>query len=199
MQDWLRRRVSKVVYVQLWEERLKVIHCGNGKTFDEKPLLALRHQPKGGRIIAQIGNEAAAFSGDDIELLNPFSHPRTLISDMYSADLVIRHGFSKLRSFRYFVSPYVVVVHPMEKREGGVTKVEKAALETLFKESGAREVLVYEGEALDPENIDYSHLYQASIKDHLMDIKRGRKTAGVLAAVLGVYALALIAFFSING
>ncbi|ODA36097.1 hypothetical protein A8L45_00380 [Veronia pacifica] len=163
------------------------------------PLIALRDDGKKGKVIVALGDSAHTQDAEALDIVNPFSHPRTIIAEPYGAEKVIRHCFNTLRKYRLFVSPYAVVVHPMEKNEGGLTEVEKAALDELFVKSGARETLIYEGDELSPDTLHYPSLFKEVNKDKASDVAQGRKVAGTLAALLGLYAVALVAFFWVAG
>jgi hypothetical protein len=74
-----------------------------------------------------------------------FRSPRTLIGHFTSAETEFREGFRKVR--RGLIGPWVLM-HPMERIEGGLTQVEARALIELAAGSGARRVGVWEGKPL---------------------------------------------------
>ncbi|MFC6979362.1 rod shape-determining protein [Microbulbifer taiwanensis] len=151
-------RLGNTLYVQIWEKRIRVTDIDSGKIFDESPLVALE-PGKGRRIsVAAVGNRAASVSGKSIEVVNPFSHPRSLIRDFAAAEKLLQHIFRKLCGDTLFTPSPIVVLQPMEKTQGGLTAIEMRAFRELVLGAGAREALVYQGEALTRHTFDYQKI-----------------------------------------
>ncbi len=68
------------LYVQIWENRIKVTDINTNKIFDEKPLVQVEVKKNGVHVITAIG-DAANFNST-----NPFSHPRVLFADFFVAE-----------------------------------------------------------------------------------------------------------------
>ncbi len=79
-----------------------------------------------------------------------FSHQRMLIGDFTRAQVLIKSavaevaGASFLRSLR-------VLVHPMERIEGGLNEIERRVLQELMIGAGARKVEIWMGPVLSDE------------------------------------------------
>jgi len=83
---WLRQHFAPMLYVQIWERRLKITECATGKVYDDVPLMALQILASGQKNILAIGKEAARIADANVVTINPFSHPRTLLADFYVAE-----------------------------------------------------------------------------------------------------------------
>ena len=98
--------------------------------------------------LVALGNAAATASGKGIEVINPFSHPRTLLSDFTIGEKLLQHIFLTLLGGKgRFFSPKVVI-HPMEKMEGGLTTIEQRAFRELAYGAGASDDVVYQGKEI---------------------------------------------------
>ncbi|MCE2028412.1 hypothetical protein [Sessilibacter corallicola] len=90
MIKYIQGKMSKDLYVQVWEDRLKVSSVD--KTFDEEPLMALKPDKKGELIVVAIGNSVKALVKSEYEtIVNPFKHPRLLVHDFTVAEKIIMH------------------------------------------------------------------------------------------------------------
>ena len=76
------KRFSSVLYVQIWEERLKVTDVANNESFDDAPIVVIQTQEKGKKLISGIEKRAANLVKENEVAVNPFSHPRALLSDL---------------------------------------------------------------------------------------------------------------------
>ncbi|MEO8890339.1 MAG: rod shape-determining protein, partial [Coleofasciculaceae cyanobacterium] len=91
------------------------------------------------------GSAAKTFlvnQNEEIFLVNGFKHPRSLISDFEAAEIVIksflRQALDQKRSIFQSIFPYVIIIHPLDKLEGGLTSVEKRAFAELGYQLGGR-------------------------------------------------------------
>ena len=147
------------IYIQIWENRVKAVVVNTGEVFDEPPLVAIKTNAKGQKIITSVGSGARQDGINDATVVvNPFSHPRTLLSDFEVAEKFMQHVMSTLLGKRFLPPTPHVIIHPMEKTEGGLNMIEERALRELALGAGAREVIIYEGPQLDAETIDYETL-----------------------------------------
>jgi rod shape-determining protein MreB len=157
MLEKLLTNLSTTLYVQLWENRIKVVDIKTGNFFDEKPLLAIETTDKGKTVVA-VGNKASMLASNNIEVINPFSHPRALLSDFTIAEKILQHIFKILHQNKLLAASPLVVIHPIEKIEGGLTMIEHRALTELAMGAGARSVVVYQGPELSIHNFDFEQL-----------------------------------------
>jgi len=79
---------------------------------------------------------------------NPgFSHPRMLVGDFTSAEVCLKALLSEARGAGFVLST-PVLIHPLEKIEGGLTQIEERMFRELAIGAGASKVKVWVGEAL---------------------------------------------------
>ncbi|MDX1755745.1 MAG: rod shape-determining protein MreB [Marinobacter sp.] len=150
--------LGTTLYVQLWENRLKVTDSGTGRTFDETPKIKIVTNQKGEKIISAIGTLADNTQEPNSAVINPFSHPRTLLADFTAAEKVLQHAFKTLSGNKYLSPSPAVVIQPMEKVDGGLTQIEHKAFKELALGAGARDAIVYEGEESSPSSINFAKM-----------------------------------------
>jgi len=146
------------IYIQIWENRIKATNIKTGKVYDEKPLLAISLNEKGTKVIEAIGNDALFKENSKIEVINPFSHKRSLISNFEIGEKLLQHIIGLLLQQSIFKLRPRVVVHPMEKLEGGLTIVEERAFKELAIGAGARDVIVYQGSELTIHDFNFDNI-----------------------------------------
>ena len=123
--------------------------------------------------------------------MNPFSHPRVLFSDFQVGEKLLQHAFSEVhKKLRIRPSP-IVVIHPMEKTEGGLTMIEKRAFRELAISAGASEVYLYQGQPLSLAGFEIS---QISEKEDIPQ-KTHSSSVGIIfyAAIIMAYV-----FYAVN-
>lgn len=133
-----------ILYVQIWENRLKVTNIMNQKTFDQAPNIAIKTEVKGGKKITAYGNDALSISDNNTVSYNPFSHPRMLLADVIAAQEILKFAFKKTKSSFLFAP--IVIMQPMDKLEGKLTYFELSGFRYLAKNSGAKEAFIYEAD-----------------------------------------------------
>jgi len=94
--EGFKKQLNPVLYIQIWEKRIRAVDILTGDTFDEKPIIAIEFNKKKQSVIKAIGNDASMMSGNSISIINPFSHERTLLSDFTLAERLLRYIFQEL-------------------------------------------------------------------------------------------------------
>ena len=145
-------RFGTVLYVQIWEKRIKVVDINSSAVFDEKPYLEIKEKSNGKFDALSIGNKAIKNS------VNPFSHPRTLFSNFHAGERLLQEIIKQLVPRNIFSPAPAIIIHPMEKTEGGLTMIEIRAFKEMGYGAGGRAVVVYQGKTLQPQTIDFSEL-----------------------------------------
>jgi rod shape-determining protein MreB and related proteins len=162
MLKYIIGKFSATLYIQILEARIKATDIKTGATFDEKLLVAIRTNNKGFKSILAIGIKAIyAESENNIKIVNPFSHPRTLLSDFEIGERLLRYIFQKLSANTIFKLSPAVVIHPMEKTEGGLTMIKKRAFKELAIGAGARDAIIYQGQQLSMHNFYFEAVKNA--------------------------------------
>ena len=114
-------RFTNILYIQIWEHRIRITRFPDGEVFERTPPTTL----------------------------NPFSHPRTVLSDFAHAEAFMKQCITETNDYRLAKTSPIVVMQPMEKIDGGLTAIERRAFLELGYAAGAREVHVHTGQALN--------------------------------------------------
>ena len=85
----------------------------------------------------------------------PFSHPRMLIGNFISAEAALKKVVRQVSSGSFLMPSPTVLMHPMEKLEGGLSQIEERVLREKALGAGARKAVLWTGHVLsDTEVID---------------------------------------------
>jgi rod shape-determining protein MreB len=148
----LLRYFQPIVYVKLHPDTLTVRDVRSGRTVSEPPVVAISRDEK--RRVLGVGEAARIASGTQpADLVNPFKHPRSLLSDFTVAEVVIKGFVKKLFGNRLFVPSPIVVIHPRIDPEGGFTQIEIRALRELAFGAGASRGIVWHGRDLTDDEL----------------------------------------------
>ncbi len=109
--------------------------------FEEEPYIAIENTKKG-EIIKAIGKNAKSLSAPNIRVLNPFKHSRSFVADFMCAEKILQHGIYTIHNSIIRPAPRVII-HQLEKTDGGLTDIEERVLRELALGAGAREVVIY--------------------------------------------------------
>ena len=138
---------GSTLYVQIAPERLVVRDPKSGKTLSEPPEVAIVRSPN--VKIVGFGSEARLRSTEpSVEVVNPFGHPRSLISDFTVGEQLLKLMLARVNSSSGLVVPPRVVMHPLGDPAGGFTQVEIRAFHEMAIGAGASEVKVWQGRPL---------------------------------------------------
>ena len=141
-----------VIYVQLSPERLTVRNAKTGKAISEVPEVAIASDPK--LTIVSVGAEARSHkSTPSVKIVNPFAHPRTLVSDFTLGEQVLKAFLRRLQGDSIFAISPKVVLHPLGNPDGGFTQIEIRALAEMAHGSGASQVTVWQGRTLTDQEL----------------------------------------------
>lgn len=192
----LSNKFSPRLYAQIWENRIRVTNLESGDVYEEQPLMAIETNDKGERIIAAIGNSArsSALSSNTI-IVNPFSHPRALLSDFQVAEKLLQHIVSLMLRKKFLSPTPLMVIHPMEKTEGGLTMIEKRAFRELALGAGAREVVVFEGPQIERHNFDYEKLKAFELESESVMNKVEQPKYQLVMVMLVVAMMAMVVIY----
>ena len=150
-----------VLYVQVSPDQLVVKNVKTGLRIAEVPELAISTEPK--RKIVAVGPKARiAAASQTVEVLNPFAHPRTLVSDFTVAEQLLKHQVRRaLGNSLISISPRIVI-HPLGAPAGGFTQVERRAFREMAMGAGAAKVNVWTGRALTDQEVLSGHSPQGA-------------------------------------
>ncbi len=82
-----------------------------------------------------------------------FTTNRLLVGQFSEAEEALRNGMKGLGKSKWSLVSPVVVIHPMEKTEGGLSQVEERTFKELAMSAGARKVVVWVGHELTDSDV----------------------------------------------
>lgn len=148
----LREFFSGLVYIQISPQRIVVRNAATGREFSDVPLVAIDRS--GGKPrVAAVGAEAASAKGPGVEVLNPFAHPRTLVSDFTVSERLVAELLRRVRPASIIAPAPKIVMHPLGTPEGGYTQIEIRALQEMALGAGASQAVVREGRPLTDQEL----------------------------------------------
>jgi rod shape-determining protein MreB len=140
------------IYVQISPERLTVKNLRSGVVISEIPEMAISALAK--PTILAVGPEArVAAASQAAQVVNPFAHPRSLVSDFTVAEQMLKHYLRRILGSSLLTLAPVVVIHPLGSPAGGFTQVERRAFREMALGAGASEVIVWTGRALTDQEV----------------------------------------------
>jgi rod shape-determining protein MreB len=140
------------IYIQIAPERLTVRNASTGASVSEVPEITMGRGPKA--TVIAVGAEArpaAAASG--AQVINPFGHPRSLVSDFTAAEQLIKAFLGRVQGRSLLAVAPVVVMHPLGDPAGGYTQVEIRALQEMALGAGASQAIVWQGRSLSDQEV----------------------------------------------
>lgn len=155
---------NSVLYIQIWKDRIKATNIKTGKIYNEPALLAIERTPEGKNIVSGVGSSIKNNDHPNIKIINPFSHPRVLINDFPIAEKMLQHIVYILLSKRWMSAAPKIIIHPMEKYEGGITLLEYQALIEIALGAGAKEAAVYTGAEIPATRLNFDKIKEESVK-----------------------------------
>jgi len=146
----LKSLFSSTIYIQLREERITITNIDTQSVYDQRPYIAIDVSNSKQKVIRAVGADAYNLRLDkSLEVTNPFSHPRLLIADFKRAEKVLMQGLREVNPSKIIAPRPIVIIHPMDKLEGGLTDIECKVYRELALGAGAIEVHLHVGEELE--------------------------------------------------
>jgi rod shape-determining protein MreB and related proteins len=144
-----------IVYVRIRPHWVSVKNVSRNAFFEDVPQIAVDLARKRNKVLG-FGARANLIASTSTEtvILNGFDHPRSIISDFEVAEKTMQLFIEKVNApkKKFFYVP-TLVIHPLEKLEGGLTQVEARAFEDLGYRVKASKVYVWNGRALNDEEV----------------------------------------------
>jgi rod shape-determining protein MreB and related proteins len=134
-----------VIYIQVSPERVTLRNVKTGSSISEVPEIA---------VSSTAGPQArTAAVSQTANVVNPFAHPRSMVSDFTAAEQVLKQQLRRvLGSSLLSIAPRVVI-HPLGDPAGGFTQVELRAFREMALGAGASEVRVWTGRSLTDQEV----------------------------------------------
>lgn len=83
----------------------------------------------------------------------PFTTQRLLVGHFKNAEAAMKEGFLTALGGSWFRPSPAVVIHPLEKTEGGLSEIEERILHELAIGAGAMKVVVWVGDQLSDAQV----------------------------------------------
>jgi len=130
--------LQPLLYIQITPDRVVIRNLRTNTTLSEVAEIALGQQGGKPRVLA-VGAQAgmAAAEAPCARLVRPFAHPRSLVSDFFSAELLLKAMVRQSVGKGFLAVSPAAVMHPMGSLEGGFTAVELRAFRELALGAGA--------------------------------------------------------------
>lgn len=144
----LNRLIGYKLYVQIAPDRLTVRNPKTGQQVSDVAELAIVRDTKPMRIAVGKEASAAASAQTRAEIVRPFAHPRSIVSDFTAGEHLLKTFMSKLQTPGLFALAPHIVMHPLGDPEGGYTQVEVRAIQELARGAGAHTAVVWQGRPL---------------------------------------------------
>lgn len=139
---------SPLVYIQIAPNLLTLKNLKTGLEISEVAEIALSLPPKPKVILGAGAQARLASASEPAQLIQPFAHPRSLVSDFASAEALIRLQLQRVLGKGWLRVAPSVVMHPLGNPDGGFTQVELRAFREMALGAGASTARVWTGRPL---------------------------------------------------
>jgi len=157
---FIRRLFSSDLIIELSEKKITVREFSSDQMFEFEPVMAIEHieEPRiNARIVKAIGEEVHSLSPAGLTVINPFKHTRSFVANYEVAEKMIQYGIQKMQKSWIRPAPRIVM-HQLEKVDGGLTSVESKVLKELALGAGARKAVVYTGIKINCDSESYDSI-----------------------------------------
>jgi rod shape-determining protein MreB and related proteins len=141
-----------IVYITVSPEHVALKNLKTGASIAEVPELAISAPPKS-RILAVGSHARAVAAASSAQVVNPFAHPRGLVSDFTVAEQLLKHQLRRVVGNSLLSLAPHVVIHPLGSPAGGFTQVERRAFREMAFGAGASRVHVWTGRPLTDQEV----------------------------------------------
>lgn len=142
-------RITDDLLVEITQQELRVLSFSGGARYADEPMIAV--EQVGDKLtVKAIGRASRNYTGPGVEITNPFKHDRSMVSSFTRAEKILRFAFKSVARNAFQAAPRVII-HQLEKNQGGLSEIEERVLRELALAAGAREVVVYQGDRINPE------------------------------------------------
>ena len=154
MFDFFRNLFSsteQIVYIRFTRDKISFDYHPSGIHYEDEPILAIKKRGNK-EVVSAVGREIKELKPEDTSIvLTPF---KPFMLEPYNFNLgekVIRYLMQKGATFKGSLAAPRVIIHPDKTY---VSEVEEDAYRELALSAGAREVVVYVGKKLQPDEIE---------------------------------------------
>lgn len=167
----LKATLSNDLLIELSPELITIKSFTHHAVCEYVPWVAIR-TTKGKQEIVGIGSKAQSMlESNGLKVLNPFSHPRVIISNFIYAEKILQYAIHESYASRFVQPSPRIIMHPLRELEGGLTQVEHRILIELAIGAGAREGFVYVGERINFQQHDFQSVKALSLDNKESPLK----------------------------
>lgn len=153
------------IYIRFSAKNIFIRFVEKNRILQDQPIIAIEPDKKGKKVVA-VGKEVSKVQQKNhpgISVHNAFEHPRTFVWEFELAEATLRYYIYKIVQRKILIFP-TIILHPIEKTEGGITQIERRGLFELGSSIGGKEVYIWTGRNLsDLELTDRDFLKKNSI------------------------------------
>ncbi|MFZ6712314.1 rod shape-determining protein [Undibacterium sp. TC9W] len=144
---------KQYIYIQIAPDRLSVKNLKSGECISEVPELAISAPPDQKILGVGAAARSSIVGKAGAVVLNPFAHPRSLVSDFTVAQQLIKAFVKRVKSSSAMAMSPIIIFHPLGNPDGGFTQVEGRAFRELAFGAGAYKVILWYGDELTDQEI----------------------------------------------
>jgi rod shape-determining protein MreB len=164
MFDHLLSPLLPFFYVKISAECVTVRNVKAGIEVSEVPEIAIADD-SGKKIILAVGKDAREIAAAQAStLVNPFSHPRTLLADFTIGEQVLKALIRRVQGNRWLHLAPRIVIHPLGSPGGGFTQIERRAFLELAKCLGASRAALWIGRELSDREVRSDRVLRSALK-----------------------------------
>ncbi|MFC1589385.1 rod shape-determining protein [Pseudomonadota bacterium] len=142
--------IHATVYIRIKKNRLSVRNISTGELYEDVPFVAIMNEDNG-KYVLSYGTKAKnepQQSGNRIDIINPFDHPRTIIANFDIARYAFRFFLKHILHNKLLRPRLIMIIHVTEELEGGLTQLEIRAIQELAISEGGQAVHIWNGREL---------------------------------------------------
>ena len=144
--------LSPLLYITISPELLTIRNLRTGTVISEVPEIAISDSPKP-KILGVGAMARTAAISEPSKVLNPFAHPRTMVSDFAMAEQLLKYQVRQSVGKSFFSASPRILLHPLGDPAGGFTQVELRAFRELALGAGASQMYLKTGAPLTDEEL----------------------------------------------
>jgi rod shape-determining protein MreB len=131
-------------YAKLDRTLISIRDVSSGKTFESAVRIGLDSANR----IVEVGEMS---SPNIVRTVEPFAHPRVVMSDFACATKLFQYGLHRLLGFKWINPAPILIIQPVMELAGGLSEIETRGLSG--EQAGARKTIVHCGKMLSDQEV----------------------------------------------
>jgi len=159
---------KNTIYIKFSSDLIHIRYAEKDRIIEEKPVIAISKIKNRYKVVAVGKDSVRTQASPKVQVYNVFKHPRAFLPNFEFAEVTLRYFIYKIVHRKMLVRP-IIVLHPTEKLDGGITQIEFKSLVELGTSIGGRKVFIWKGhtltnrELLDPSFLEKNCLESPDI------------------------------------